>query len=150
MAVAGVLKIMSPELVERRVYQIYPPEAADWVREQGIPQPPSEYDSTVGQGTTFSVLLPASSRIVMAPAAVRAVLTPLTVAKQFAPATIAVGGSSTLTISLTNPNAVALQGVAFTDTYPASIANAASPNTGVSGPGCSGTRAATAVNLSAQ
>ena len=40
-----------PELLERRVYQIYPPEAADWVREQGIPQPPTEYDSTVGQGT---------------------------------------------------------------------------------------------------
>ncbi|MCS6843499.1 MAG: transglycosylase domain-containing protein [Caldilineales bacterium] len=37
-----------PELRERRVYQIYPPEAADWVREQGIPQPPTEYDTTVG------------------------------------------------------------------------------------------------------
>ena len=81
--------------------------------------------------------------IVMAPAAVRAVLTPLTVGKQFAPSTIAAGGTSTLTITLTNPNAVALQGVAFTDTYPAGIANAASPNTGVSGAGCSGTRAAT-------
>ncbi len=81
--------------------------------------------------------------IVMAPAAVRAVLTPLTVGKQFAPSTVAAGGTSTLTITLTNPNAVALQGVAFTDTYPAGIANAASPNTGVSGAGCSGTRAAT-------
>ncbi len=30
-----------PELRERRVYQMYPPEAADWVREQGIAQPPS-------------------------------------------------------------------------------------------------------------
>jgi uncharacterized repeat protein (TIGR01451 family) len=81
--------------------------------------------------------------IVMAPAAVRAVLTPLTVGKQFAPASIAAGGTSTLTITLTNPNAVALQGVAFTDTYPSGIANAASPNTGVSGAGCSGTRVAT-------
>ncbi len=80
--------------------------------------------------------------IVMAPAAVRAVLTPLSVAKQFAPATIATGGTSTLTITLTNPNAVALQGVTFTDTYPSGIANAASPNTGVTGTGCSGTRAA--------
>lgn len=40
-----------PELRERRVYQIYPPEAADWVREQGIAQPPTEYDTTVGAGT---------------------------------------------------------------------------------------------------
>lgn len=40
-----------PELRERVVYQIYPPEAADWVREQGIPQPPTEYDTTVGPGT---------------------------------------------------------------------------------------------------
>ncbi len=40
-----------PELRERRVYQIYPPEAADWVREQGIAQPPTEYDQTVAQST---------------------------------------------------------------------------------------------------
>lgn len=37
-----------PELVEERVYEIYPPEAADWVREAGIPQPPTEYDSAYG------------------------------------------------------------------------------------------------------
>jgi membrane peptidoglycan carboxypeptidase len=40
-----------PELRERRIYQIYPAEAADWVREQGIPQPPTEYDSTIGPST---------------------------------------------------------------------------------------------------
>jgi len=34
-----------PELVEERVYQIFPAEAADWVREAGIPQPPTEYDT---------------------------------------------------------------------------------------------------------
>ena len=33
-----------PELVEKRVYEIYPPEADDWVREANIPQPPTEYD----------------------------------------------------------------------------------------------------------
>jgi membrane peptidoglycan carboxypeptidase len=38
------------ELRERRVYQMYPPEAADWVREQGIAQPPTEYDTTVDAG----------------------------------------------------------------------------------------------------
>lgn len=36
------------ELVERRVYEIYPPEAADWVREKGIPQPPRVYDDAYG------------------------------------------------------------------------------------------------------
>ena len=37
-----------PELVEERVYEIYPPEAADWVRDNEIPQPPTEYDDTYG------------------------------------------------------------------------------------------------------
>jgi penicillin-binding protein 1C len=37
-----------PELVEERVYEIYPPEAADWVRENNIPQPPTEYDDIYG------------------------------------------------------------------------------------------------------
>lgn len=34
-----------PELVEKRVYEILPPEAADWARESGLPQPPMEYDT---------------------------------------------------------------------------------------------------------
>jgi hypothetical protein len=33
-----------PELVERRVYEIYPPEAEDWAREAEIAEPPSEHD----------------------------------------------------------------------------------------------------------
>ncbi len=37
-----------PELVEERVYEIYPPEAADWIREQGIPQPPTQRDEIYG------------------------------------------------------------------------------------------------------
>jgi penicillin-binding protein 1C len=39
-----------PELVEERVYEVYPPEAADWVREQGIPQPPTQRDEIYGCG----------------------------------------------------------------------------------------------------
>lgn len=39
-----------PELVEERVYEVYPPEAADWVREQGIPQPPTKLDEIYGCG----------------------------------------------------------------------------------------------------
>jgi membrane peptidoglycan carboxypeptidase len=34
-----------PDLVESRVYFIYPEAAADWVREKGIEQPPVEYDT---------------------------------------------------------------------------------------------------------
>ncbi len=37
-----------PELVEERVYEVYPPEAADWVREQGVPQPPTQRDEIYG------------------------------------------------------------------------------------------------------
>jgi membrane peptidoglycan carboxypeptidase len=37
-----------PELVEERVYEVYPPVANDWVRESGLPQPPTEYDDSIG------------------------------------------------------------------------------------------------------
>jgi hypothetical protein len=51
-----------PELVEDRVYEIYPPEAADWVREQGIPQPPTQRDEIYGcspEGGEVVILDPA-------------------------------------------------------------------------------------------
>ncbi len=34
-----------PELVENKVFEILPPEAADWLRQAGLPQPPTEYDT---------------------------------------------------------------------------------------------------------
>jgi membrane carboxypeptidase/penicillin-binding protein PbpC len=34
-----------PELIEREVFKIYPEQAADWVRENEVPQPPDEYDT---------------------------------------------------------------------------------------------------------
>jgi penicillin-binding protein 1C len=37
-----------PDKVEERVYEIYPPEAADWVRDNDIAQPPTEYDDAYG------------------------------------------------------------------------------------------------------
>jgi penicillin-binding protein 1C len=39
-----------PELAEERVYEVYPPEAADWVRDQGIPQSPTQRDEIYGCG----------------------------------------------------------------------------------------------------
>lgn len=49
---------------------------------------------------------------------------PPAVTKAFSPAAISRNGTSTLTVTLTNPNATALTGVAFTDTYPANLVNA--------------------------
>lgn len=46
------------------------------------------------------------------------------IAKAFAPATIPTNGTSTLTFTLSNPNAAALTGINFTDTYPAGVVNA--------------------------
>ena len=46
-----------PELVERRVYEIYPPEADDWVREANIPQPPTEYDDYTADRSSEDVAI---------------------------------------------------------------------------------------------
>jgi uncharacterized repeat protein (TIGR01451 family) len=54
------------------------------------------------------------------------VLTPPTAIKSFSPSIIPVSGSSVMTITLTNPNATAITGVALTDTYPANLLNTAS------------------------
>jgi membrane carboxypeptidase/penicillin-binding protein PbpC len=49
-----------PELVEGRVFQVLPPEAADWVRESGLSQPPLEYDAlnVPGQFGNTAVISP--------------------------------------------------------------------------------------------
>ncbi|MBI5030759.1 MAG: transglycosylase domain-containing protein [Chloroflexi bacterium] len=52
-----------PEQVKDQVFPIYPPEAADWVRENNIPQPPSEYDTNcrgTPQGGDIAITSPAS------------------------------------------------------------------------------------------
>ncbi|MEI2693316.1 MAG: transglycosylase domain-containing protein [Anaerolineae bacterium] len=62
------------ELRERRVYQIYPPEAADWVREQGIAQPPNEYDATVGANVVdaeVGIISPAPFSYIKGPVEIR-------------------------------------------------------------------------------
>lgn len=52
-----------PNEVEEKVFPIYPPEAADWVRENKIPQPPGEY-STANRGNArggdVAIIAPAS------------------------------------------------------------------------------------------
>ena len=52
-----------PDQVAEKVFPIYPPEAADWVRENNIPQPPSEYNTTnrgSAQGGDIAITAPAS------------------------------------------------------------------------------------------
>ncbi|HEX6834584.1 MAG TPA: DUF11 domain-containing protein [Rudaea sp.] len=70
-------------------------------------------------------------------------IAPPAIAKAFNPTTIAPGGTSTLTLTLTNPaaNTVPLTGVAFTDTFPANL-TVASPNALANT--CGGTVTATA------
>ena len=69
-------------------------------------------------------------------AATLLVLAPPNVVKTFAPASIAISsGVAVLNITLTNPNTVDLTGAAFTDTYPANLTNAATPNAATT---CSG------------
>jgi membrane carboxypeptidase/penicillin-binding protein PbpC len=41
-----------PELVETEVFVIYPDRAADWVRENNLPQPPAEFDTIIDAGET--------------------------------------------------------------------------------------------------
>lgn len=65
----------------------------------------------------------------------------ITVAKAFSPATIVINRTSTLTVTLTNANAIALPGAAFTDTYPAGMVTAATPATATT---CGGTVTAAA------
>jgi Family of unknown function (DUF6701)/Bacterial Ig-like domain (group 1)/Domain of unknown function DUF11 len=61
------------------------------------------------------------------------------VSKSFTPSTIATNGTSTLAVTLTNPNPVPIVGTAFTDSYPANLKNATTP--GVSN-ACGGTATA--------
>lgn len=55
------------------------------------------------------------------------VLAPPTVAKSFSPTTIGKNQSSLLTLTLGNPNSVAITGAGFTDIYPLNLVNAATP-----------------------
>jgi len=64
------------------------------------------------------------------------VVSPPSIAKAFSPNPIAVGGVSTLTFTLSNPNAgTSLTGVAFSDSFPAGLQVAATPNASTTGCG---------------
>jgi LPXTG-site transpeptidase (sortase) family protein len=64
------------------------------------------------------------------------VVSPPSISKSFSPASISIGGLSTLTFTITNPNTGAsLTGVAFTDSLPSGLQVAGTPNTSTSGCG---------------
>jgi hypothetical protein len=46
-----------PELVEEKIFEIYPPEAQDWVVEAEIEQPPTEWDTIGPSPTTGDVAI---------------------------------------------------------------------------------------------
>ena len=48
---------------------------------------------------------------------------PLTMSKTFNPSTVPVGGTATttMTVTITNPNAFSVSGISFSDTYPAGL-----------------------------
>ena len=54
-------------------------------------------------------------------------LAPPVASKSFSPSTVGANQVTVVTVRLDNPNAFVISGVAFTDTYPATVVNAASP-----------------------
>lgn len=56
-----------------------------------------------------------------------------TVVKSFSPTTIAANGTSTLTITLTNPNTASITGATFTDTFPVSLVTSGAASTTCAG-----------------
>ena len=87
------------------------------------------YNNTIAIGGVTATLggNPVSNPV-PAPATLE-VRSPVTIAKAFNANSVALGASSTLTITLTNPNAVALTGAALLDTLPTNVTVALTPNT---------------------
>jgi hypothetical protein len=123
-SIAALLKQAKPSLTPAQIKTALFSTAID------IEAP--NFDVTAGNG------------IIMADRSLRTVLSPLTIAKSFVPSSIAPSGTSVLTITLTNPDAVALTGVVFTDTYPALVVNTGTPLPTITGAGCTGSLAASA------
>ena len=86
------------------------------------------YVNTIGIGQVTAVLGGAPvSNPVPAPATLEA-RTPVIIAKAFSPNAVGLGAPSTLTITLTNPNTVALTAAALKDSFPANVTVALTPN----------------------
>ena len=99
---------------------------------------PGSYTNTIPVGGVTTTN--AGANALAASSGTLTVMAPPTVSKSFAPNSIPVGSPSVLTITLSNPNPIAVTGAQFTDTYPTgtgwAMTNSASPS-GLSG--CGGT-----------
>lgn len=85
---------------------------------------PAVYACTVPVGGVTSTDTPSNG----APATAGLTVTgPLIASKSFMPAAISPSQASTLSITLVNPNPIPVTGIAFTDRYPAGLANASAP-----------------------
>ena len=96
------------------------------------------YPNSIGAGTVTSSFAGSNAA---GTSDVLFVLSPPGGTKSFAPPSIAPGGTSVLTISLTNSNSSSITSVAFTDTYPLNVVNAATPSASTT---CGGTLTANA------
>jgi uncharacterized repeat protein (TIGR01451 family) len=85
---------------------------------------PGLHSNTIAAGGVTSNNAPASA---LAASADLTVVAPPTATKSFSPASIDLTANSVLSIVISNPNPTPMDGVAFTDTYPAGFGNAASP-----------------------
>jgi hypothetical protein len=95
---------------------------------------PADVTLTNGTGTFVATLRTAGNQTISVTDTVNSSITgtsagitvnaqPPVISASFSPDTVAVGGTktTTLTITITNPNTVALTGMAFSDTYPAGL-----------------------------
>lgn len=106
---------------------------------------PGNYLNTTGTVSTATIGSGLASEATLT------VMGPPVLAKAFSPASVLVNQVSVLTITLTNPNTVAVTGAALTDTYPAGLVNDATPNVTTSCPGgvVTATAGGNSVSLSA-
>lgn len=102
-----------------------------------VPAPGSYSNTTTGATSSANTVVgPVSNTAIL-----NAYLSAPTVTKTFATSGFQVNGTDRITITLANPNTTAITGAAFTDTYPANMLNAASPNIAST---CGGTATAAA------
>jgi hypothetical protein len=94
---------------------------------------------TIGSYSNTTSSVTSSNATTAAPASAVLTVAPMTAPSAvlvFTPNQIGVNGASVLKVTLTNPNAVAITGVGFTDSYPSGLVNAASASAATS---CGGT-----------
>ena len=93
---------------------------------------PGDFAGAGGGGGSFNAVAPTFSQSGAQPGngQVRLCFTPNvapSIAKSFTPSSVPFGGTSTMSFTITNPNAVALTGLAFSDTFPAGLVVASPP-----------------------